>query len=522
MPSGKPVIDLPDEIMKPLPDQQVAIDKLSKVPSRLCGDSMGVGKTVTGIGLDFRLREERPDLERYPTLIVSEKIGIDVWYWHLRAMGVPDEQILLINPADRTEFILEIGKQEMYQRSKFKLARPRYRYYVCHYNAIYLMPELTGSVGKKPKLQWAHVIGDEIHLIKTRTTRTSKAMKRIQTYYKTGLSGTPADDKPQDLWSILNWLYPKKYTAYWRFFDEYLEWEEGYTGYRKIKGVKNMDKLHKEIEPFYIRRLLTDVVKDMPQKIHVMPPIITHMAPRERKAYESMRDKMLAKIGSDTSNFILSSPAIVGVITRLQQMCLATLAPQWKVPDEDWALSDEDDPDWDLPEIVLTRPSPKLDAVMDMLKRHEEEAFVIFTQFRGMADLIEEECLTQGITVVKITGAISRKEERTERVRQFQEGKARVFVGTIAAAGKSITLTRSHHAIFTDLSWNPSKNEQAEDRLWRRNQPNAVRIYTIQEEDSIDQVRWDRIKEKAQWIEAVMNPRGSLKKKSTDVGVKRA
>jgi SNF2 family DNA or RNA helicase len=198
---------------------------------------------------------------------------------------------------------------------------------------------------------------------------------------------------------------------------------------------------------------------------------------------------------------------MVAVYTRLQQLALATIAAEYPAHGDDY-IEDREWEDWDIPKIVLTKPSPKLDAVMNLITTHEDEPFVVFTQFRGMADLIEAECQAKGISVVKIHGGVTSHKKRTELVEAFQDGMARIFVGTIAAAGKTITLTRAHHAIFTDLSWNPNRNDQSAARLWRRTQKNAVRIYQIQARDSIDQVRLEKITSKAELINAIMNPGG--------------
>lgn len=376
-------------------------------------------------------------------------------------------------------------------------------------------------------------------------------MKKILCINKTGLSGTPADDKPQDLWSVLHWLYPKVFTSYWRFFERYVQyvqsnqvWEynqhvkrggtiESFVpskpgeGYRVPIGVKNISELHRTISSFYIRRTLLDVAPNMPQKIHVLPPTVVKMGKRQRREYEAMRDKAIALIGgagagasgsgsgrgrsrSSEGGFQLLAPAVIAVLTRLQQMSLATLTPEWDVSDSEF--TDDDDEfgiEWDMPKIVLSKPSPKLDACMNIIETHAEESFVVFTQFRGMADLVEEECQSKGISVVKIHGGVGMKKgdpTRTELVQKFQDGQARVFVGTIAAAGKTITLTRASHAIFLDLSWNPSKVEQAEDRLWRRTQDRTVFIHRIDSEDSIDQVRVERITKKGDWIKQLLNP----------------
>lgn len=491
--------------MRPLPDQQVAIDKLRRVHARLCGDSMGVGKTVTGIGLDMAMREDRPDLVAEPTLIIPEKIGIDVWDYHLQAMGIPERKILLINPAKRDEFEGVLAEERAYQKGRRK-TRPPFLYYVCHWDAIFRIEDLTLKIGPRPAIEWAHVIADEVHLAKNRKAQRTIALKRIATSYKTGLSGTPADDKPQDLWSILHWLYPREFSSYWKFFNTYLESEAHPTrGYRVVTGVKNIDDLHRKIRLFYIRRTLEEISPNMPPKIHVQPPIKVKLGSRQRREYESMRDKALALLGD--TEFTLLAPAVIAVLTRLQQMALATLSPEWEIPDDEWVEDEDESVDWDFPKIVLSKPSPKLDAVMNMIETHEEEPFVVFTQFRGMADLIEEECKSKGISVVKVHGELTSKEKVTKRVADFQEGRARVIVGTIGKMGKTITLTRAHIAIFTDLSWNPSKNAQAEDRLWRRTQKNAVRIYVIEAEDTVDQYRADRIETKGRWIQEILAPK---------------
>jgi SNF2 family DNA or RNA helicase len=164
----------------------------------------------------------------------------------------------------------------------------------------------------------------------------------------------------------------------------------------------------------------------------------------------------------------------------------------------------DDEIDWEHPRIAIDRPSPKLDAVMEMITNHEEEPFVIFSWFRGMVDLIEDECRRRDISVVKIHGGVT--SHRTQLVTDFQSGKARIFVGTIAAAGRVITLDRAHHVIFTDRSWNPNRNEQAEGRLWRRNQKNTVMVHVVETRDSIDQIRAEKIHSKAELLDAMADP----------------
>lgn len=491
-------------LIVPKQDQAIAVEKFRGQNACLIGDEMGVGKTVTAIARDFQLREREPSGR--PTLIVGKKIGLDVWIWHLKAMGVDPGKILVIDPGDRTEFVRELA---LLREDLFRKRVPRYTYYVMHYDAIRFVADIL--LEAPHPIEWFHVIADEVHYIKNRASQRTQLFKKIKCWYKTGCTGTPADNQPDDFWSILNWLYPQKYRSYWKFYGTYIEWEEkerhewqtlpggrkkfvGKSGYREMTGVKNINRLHQEISPFYIRRMLLDVEPDMPELISpVEPPIMVDMTRAQRRAYDQMRRKSLARIqdiDGDDAVVIGDTAAITHM--RLQQMALATLRAEIDVEGEDE------------PRFILSKPSPKLDALMEMITGHEEEPFVAFTWFRAMADLIEAECRTLKIPCVKIHGGVT--SHRGELVEKFQDGEARVFIGTIAAVGESISLTRAQHAIFTDRSSNPNRNLQAERRLWRRGQRNAVRIYQIQARDSIDQIRWEKIQTKAELVDAINNP----------------
>lgn len=491
--------------MKPLPYQQEAIDKLYKVQARLVGDEMGVGKTVTGIGLDLATREWSSDtLVKYgPTLIVPEKIGLDVWDYHLRAMGIPDEQILVVDPANRKDFVKALQTEKRYQAGELK-RRPGPRYFVVHWDIISRIDELTEKDSRRRnRIQFSHVIADEVHLAKNRKALRTKALKNIGAEFKTGLSGTPADDKPQDIWSVLNWLYPKKYRSYWRFFETYVDYEQHPTmGYRIPKGPRKdrLGDFHREIAPFYIRRKLLDVV-DMPEKVHVKPPIKVRLTPAQKKAYKEMETIGMTRLSNGDT---LTAPAIIAVLIRLQQMSMGTV--DYVSLDTHTEYDEYGDMELDFPDLTITLPSPKLDAIMNMIETNESESFIVFSQFKPFVDMVEAECKRKfgPGSAVKIHGDVSDKDRR-KAIETFQNGSARVFAGTIAAAGKTITLTKAQHVIFADRHWNPSKNAQAEARAWRFGQKNAVRVYDVIAEGTIDESRIKRIDEKGSWVETFLD-----------------
>lgn len=408
---------------------------------------------------------------------------MSVWVRHLEAFGISRRRILCIEPRDRSAFERELAKGAW-----------NYDYYICHNDVLAKLEDINRGTAAKPHILWQHVIADEAQLFKNMKAARTRELKKIKVNVKTAMSGTPADDKPQDIFSILQWLYPRKYTSYWRFVEEYMEIETSYTGYRVILGPKldKIAKLHAELDPFYIRRTLSDVRDSMPPKTY--STIEVELAPKQRRMYNEMRDWQIARLGDGSDDKQeLVAPYAIGVHQRLQQMALASV-------DLDWA-------DPNAPKIKLTNPSTKLDAVMEIIETNPEESFVVFTQFIGMADLVEAECNRKEIPTSKITASVTNQQSRDASVANFQSGKSRIFVGTIGAAGTSITLNAAHTAVFLDRHWNPSKNLQAEDRIYRiDNDDTPVQIIDLVARDTIDEYRLSRIGNKALWLKQLLTP----------------
>ena len=270
--------------------QEQVVEKFIGMPWRLIGDSMGVGKTLSGVLLDLAERRESKD-GHFRTLILCTKSGLDVWRWHLVDQGVPDGRILVIDPMDRTVFAGELA-----------WGAHNFDYYVMHYHALELLSFFEKVQIGRNALVWDHIILDEAQFIKNRNAKRTKIIKRQKARYRTLVSGTPADDKPQDIWSLLNFGDKKKYSSYWRFVDKYVSYTEEWNnnagrGYRKLGGPKNVEEFHREIYPHYIRRTLPEVRGSMPPKTHNR--MWVDLTDRQRKDYEDMKQFQLARIGED-------------------------------------------------------------------------------------------------------------------------------------------------------------------------------------------------------------------------------
>lgn len=473
--------------MELYPFQQEMVDKLHKNRSALCGDDMGVGKTVEAIALDrYHRINNPPDRGQPRTLVVTTLSMVDGWVEHF-ADWAPHLKVIRVDPKNRHKFTeaVALGSHDVY---------------ICHWESLRLMPEL----GKR---LWFHVIADEVHRAKSRKAQQTRALKKIRTKFKLALSGTPADNRPQDIWSILNWLWPTYYTSYWKFFNRYIESEIVYpAGYHKMVGVKNLSELRDEMRPWYIRRLKEDVLQDLPDKYY--RDVWVELTPKQRRAYNTMKKDMIAWIG-DNEDQPIASPVIVAQLMRLQQFALAhaelrtvTVRKRNKKTGE----MEEHEED----KVFLADPSAKIDALMDILA-DTNESVVVFSNFVQVANMVCERLDKAQISYVKLTGDTPGA-SRGDLVARFQRGEAQVFVGTIGAGGEGITLTRASTVIFLDRNWSPSKNRQAEDRLHRIGQKNAVQVIDIMARNTVDLGRRQQLTQKWAWIRELLGDKIDPKK----------
>lgn len=469
--------------------QQEDVTKLLPKKSRLVASDPGTGKTYVGIALDVdnRLNREINVAGKYAkTLIICPKSVISVWDDH--CMELTDQDVYVIDSKNRKQFVKDV------------MNKRQGGYFICHWEALRLMPELQ-------KVQFFHIIADECHRAKNRKAQQTRALKKFKTTYKTGLSGTPADDKPQDLWSIVNWLWPNYYTSFWRFVKTYLIMETSDEGYQKVTGIneRTLPRLHEEMRPWYVRRRKEDVLKDLPNKYYTR--VWMDLDPKQRRAYDQMRKTMIAWVDSHKEEIEREDPLIaqaaVSQLVRLQQFACGYLIPKidpltgeqafkWKWPkgtSKEHKAKYKSNPEkggavkkflWD-----MTDPSTKLDTLMDLIEDRDGESIVVFSQFKTVINLLEKRLISKGISYGLLTGDVS-QEDRAKAVSDFQDGKIRVFAGTIKAGGVGLTLTKASTVVFVDRSWSPAINLQAEDRLHRIGQKEAVEVIDLMARNTVD------------------------------------
>jgi len=152
--------------------------------------------------------------------------------------------------------------------------------------------------------------------------------------------------------------------------------------------------------------------------------------------------------------------------------------------------------------LRLTEPSTKLDAVMQIINS-TTEPIVIFSQFSQVIKLLEKRLVAANIAHGIIIGDTP-QEHRPGIIENFQRGNLQIFAGTIAAGGIGITLTAASTVVFIDRDWSAAKNIQAEDRLHRIGQENAVHVIDIISKGTIDAKRIAKIQLQWNWIKRLL------------------
>lgn len=484
------------------PFQEKSIEKFLATakegyPNVLNADDMGLGKTVQAVALDQRRRKDSIALYHRKTLVVAPLSVLSVWENHFKAWN-PSLKTYTVDPKARGDFVAAAQSK-------------KYDVLICHWASLRLMPELQ-------KVKWFHIIADEVHKAKNRKAQQTVSLKKLRAEYKTGLSGTPADNRPDDFWSVLNWLYPTTFSSYWRFFNYHclvIYHDETGTScgcnhghkrpYREVAGTANEDELKKQLAPFYIRRRKEEVLKDLPDKYY--STIQVDLAPQQLRAYREMSKSMLAWVGEHEDQPV-AAPIAIAQLTRLQQFACAygrleTSTKRRRNCVADDCLKAGKCLGHPVTSLRLSDPSSKIDAATELIANNPNEQFVVFGQSKQAINLLAERLRKANETVCLLTGDTP-KSDRGTVVERFQTGKARIFAGTIAAGGEGITLTAASRGVFLDRTWSPSHNRQAEDRLHRIGQKNAVHITDIVARGTVDLGRLQQIRLKWAWIKAIL------------------
>jgi SNF2 family DNA or RNA helicase len=300
------------------------------------------------------------------------------------------------------------------------------------------------------------LIVDEAHFLRNYKTAQSKAVFQLgkKANRRLALTGTPSMNKPDDVYGILHFLYPERFSSYWQFIDRYFQTWGTPWGSRELKKdcYKRKKELQEILEEISVQRKRAEVMQWLPKKTYQTFEV--EMEKKQRKAYQDMLE-LFAVEGTE-----IDAPSVLAQLTRLRQLCLA-------------------------PEVLgIEAPSAKESFLMEWLEDNANESVIVFSHFSSYLRMLQPR-----IKGSKLIIGDTSKKERQQVVESFQDGKTKVILANIEAAGVGLTLDAGSTIIFLDRSYVPAMNEQAEDRIIPTTQErnHQSHIIDIVCRDSIDQ-----------------------------------
>jgi SNF2 family DNA or RNA helicase len=396
-------------------------------------DDMGLGKTIQFLALMLRRKEE----ERIsgPTLLICPTSVAGNWLREAQRFS-PSLKIHLHHGAERLS-----GPRFVSMASEHDLV-------ISTYSLVYRDMEHLRHV------VWDGVVLDEAQNIKNPATKQAKAVRDLHAGYRVALTGTPVENRLEELWSIMDFLNPGYLGGLNQFQRNYSIPIERYRDpevTRQLKGI---------VGPFMLRRVKTDprVISDLPEKIETK--VYCQLSAEQADLYRRIVKDMLMNIKGSAG--IMRKGLILGTLTKLKQIC-------------------------DHPELYLKDGSPlegrsgKLQRLIEMLEEVIEagDRALIFSQFVQMGERLKRSIQeTFGEEVLFLHGGTPR-EVREKMIRRFQEEKAgpKLFILSLKAGGYGVNLTRATHVFHFDRWWNPAVENQATDRTHRIGQENTVQVH---------------------------------------------
>lgn len=280
------------------------------------------------------------------------------------------------------------------------------------------------------------MVVDEAHFLRNYGSQQSEALYKVKAAQRFALTGTPTVKHPSDMYGILKFLFPKEYPSYWQFCDRYFYEEENRsTGGKLVGGIKQYreEEFKELIALVSTQRKRKDVMPWLPEKERITIPV--KMTPKQTTLYNDMKKWFVAQ----DEEAEVDAQNIITQLMRLRQLSL------------DPRLLD------------FTEQGSKTKAVIEWLENNPEPV-VIMSMFTSYLKLLKPLIQKLGLRVGEINGEVSGKQKQNAAT-MFQAGKIEVLLCNVISAGTGFTLDRSTTVLFLDTAWNPSDNDQAEDRV---------------------------------------------------------
>ena len=331
------------------------------------------------------------------------------------------------------------------------------------------------------------VVLDEAQRIKNWHTKTARRVKQLKAPYAFVLTGTPLENRIDELYSIVQYLDPELVGPLFRFNRDFYQLDER----GRPVDYQNLAELRSRIAPVMLRRRKSDVESELPGR--TVKNYFVGMADEQRIRYDEYSKKAARLI-----HLAQRRPLRPEEFEQLMRYlaCMRMIC--------------------DTPAILdpTCRVSPKLEELERVLGDLLEEPgrkVIVFSEWERMLELVRELAREMGVEVAWHTGSVPQQRRRAEIVRFKEDPACRLFLSTDSGS-VGLNLQVASAVVNVDLPWNPAKLEQRIARAWRKNQTRSVSVVNLVCEESIEHGIMHLLGAKQALADGVLDGRGDLDK----------
>ena len=427
-------------------------------------DDMGLGKTVQLLAHMADRRKEGGKANAGPWLVVAPKSLVFNWAREAERF-TPGLRIVDHTGPERGASDKELAKHDLVLTT---------------YATMRLDIELLR------KVEFGCIVLDEAQMIKNAGSQAAKAARLLRGRRRLALTGTPVENRLEDLWSIFEFLNPGMLGTSGAFKDA-MKSGSGSNGSQGLNGANGgetkgpgMEVLRRALRPFLLRRTKQVVAPELPARTE--QTVRCELEGRQRALYDGLRmhyrEQLLGRVEREGMN--KSKMHVLEALLRLRQAAChpALIEPKDSLARRRTANVDSDG-------APKGAESAKMTTLVEMLEELGQEGHkaLVFSQFTSLLALVRVELDKKKIGYEELDGTTSAK-EREIRVDRFQtvgvkEGGKGVFLISLKAGGVGLNLTAAGYVFLLDPWWNPAVEAQAIDRTHRIGQDKGVMAYRL-------------------------------------------
>jgi superfamily II DNA or RNA helicase len=438
--------------------QQEGMLHLTFTGRALLADEMGLGKTVQAVAACELLRRTR-GIRR--VLVISPASLKGEWEEQIaRFTDLPSRII----QGPRASRLRQYRDPAFFNLANYEQIRPD----LDEINTV-LAPDV--------------IILDEAQRIKNWRTKTAMSVKRLNSPYAFVLTGTPVENRIDEVYSIIQFLDPAIFGPLFRFNRDFYQLDER----GRAIGYKNLDLLHERLQPVMLRRRKQDVEGQLPGRTINTYFVAMH---KEQTLRYLEYESGVARLAAMARKRPLKKEEMESL--QRQLACMRMLC------DTPYILDQE------------CRVAPKLKELGNIIEEIMEDGdhkIIIFSEWERMLELVREQAEAMGLGYALHTGKVPQPKRR-DQIRRFKnDPDCRLFLSTDSGS-LGLNLQVADVVINLDMPWNPARLEQRIARAWRKHQKRSVQVINLVSEHTIEHRMLSLLDQKRLLAEGVVDGKG--------------